>query len=235
MDPRNTGPTTGGSGLSGPAGPAMARASAHDLLLGLAGRLPDRLLWRLRDWLDAGAEAALRTSLPRTLLRHRVAVTDRERALLHTVVGAWGGPLRPVEAILRTDAAPEPAATFEATAGWDSTDLVLRALVPALGEVRELRRTWRTDHAARRAAPAPPVRVVLVRAVARRPEVAGAVARCLRAHGEVPCVEVMADRGPVGPYHDAALAGSDALWVPVPGARRAGPDVASPAELVGHG
>jgi len=221
---------------------AAAQQTGHDLLVAMAGRLPDRLLWRLRDWLGAEAHAALRTALPRTLLRHRVGVTDHERALLNAVVTAWGGVPRLVDAVLRAEAAPEPAASFaprrEATGrdggggagdlgGWDMADLVLGAVVPAFDEVRELRRTWRTDHTARRAAPVPPVRVVLVRAEGRCPDLAATVGRVLRAHGEVPCVEVVGVSTPNTAYHREAFAASEPLWVRTP--RRPGP------ELVGHG
>ena len=85
-----------------------AEQACHDVLLAMAGRLPDRLLWRLRDWLSSGAHVALRTALPRALLRHRIGVSEDERARLRTAVLAWGGPGRLVDAVLHVDAAPEP-------------------------------------------------------------------------------------------------------------------------------
>ena len=87
-----------------------AEQACHDVLLAMAGRLPDRLLWRLRDWLSSGAHVALRTALPRALLRHRIGVSEDERARLRTAVLAWGGPARLVDAVLHVDAAPEPTA-----------------------------------------------------------------------------------------------------------------------------
>ena len=226
--------------------PAGAREAGHDLLVALAGRLPDRLVWRLRDWLGAEAHAALRTALPRTLLRHRVGVTDHERALLDAVVTAWGGAPRLVDAVLRAESAPEPAATFAArrdATGWDRADLVLRASVPGFDEVRELRRAWRTDHVARRAAPLPPVRVLLIRADGHLPEIAATAGRTLRAFGEVPCVEVVGASTPITGYHREAFAASEPLWVRTPSGAAAGTAGASgpsteadPApELVGHG
>ena len=56
---------------------AGAARACHDVLVAMAGRVPDRALWRLRDWLACGADVALRTALPRTLVRHRVGVTDQ--------------------------------------------------------------------------------------------------------------------------------------------------------------
>ncbi len=234
-------------------GPADARPfgverACHDLLVALAGRLPDRPLWRLRDWLAADAVAALRTAVPRTLLRHRLGVTETERALLREAVTGWHGPVRLVDAVLHADAAPEPAATFAEAgrSGWDTPDLVLRALLPTVGEVGEVRRAWRT------AGPGEPdeqVRVVLVSAAGDLPALTGAVQRALRAHGgPVADVEVIGEGTVTTSYHRAALAASDVLWragapasVSAPGPERGaglpGPraGTASPAELVHHG
>jgi hypothetical protein len=226
-----------------PRGPARA---CHDLLVALAGRVPDRALWRLRDWLEADAVVALRTALPRTLLRHRVGVTETERALLREALTGWGGPVRLADAVLHTDLAPEPTATFTepGTSGWDAADLVLRALLPTVGDVGEVRRAWRSSTTGA------PVRVVLVSAAGDLPALTGAVQRALRAHGgTVPGVEVIGAGTVTTAYHRVALAASDVLWragapasvsaaVPdrdpgLPG-QRAGA-VPSPAELVRHG
>ncbi|GAA4876007.1 hypothetical protein GCM10023203_27810 [Actinomycetospora straminea] len=207
------------------------------MLLAMAGRLPDRLLWRLRDWLSCGAHVALRTALPRALLRHRVGVTEDERARLRAAVLAWGGPARLVDAVLHVDAVGEPGAPFldpGAGPGWDDTDLVLRALAPVTEGVTAIRRAWRAGSGA-------PVRVVLVAADggADRPTLAGAVQRALRARGEAdPCVEVLGPSAGPSPYHRAALAASEVLWRSaegrVPSPTRAGQG-AQAGELVGHG
>jgi hypothetical protein len=213
-----------------------AERACHDVLLAMAGRLPDRLLWRLRDWLASGAHVALRTALPRALLRHRVGVSEDERARLRTAVLAWGGPAQLVDAVLHVDAAPEPAATFVEPGrgpGWDDTDLVLRALAPVAGGVTAVRRAWRNG-------PAAPVRVVLVAAdtVGGEAALAGALQRALRARGESdPCVEVLGPSSTPTPYHRAALTAAEVLW------RRGGDRVpparaglgAQTGELVGHG
>ena len=226
-----------------PGGPARA---GHDLLVALAGRLPDRALWRLRDWLAADAVVALRTAVPRTLLRHRVGVTEAERALLREAVTGWRGPVRLADAVLHAEVAPEPTATFTEPGrfGWDAADLVLRALLPTVGEVGEVRRAWRTSTTSG------PVRVVLVSAAGDLPALTGAVQRALRAHGgTVPGVEVIGAGTLTTTYHRAALTASDVLWragapasvsaaAPdrdpgLPGPRSG--SVPSPAELVRHG
>ncbi|HEY2194746.1 MAG TPA: hypothetical protein VGH76_20955 [Actinomycetospora sp.] len=233
---------------TGDARPGGVERACHDLLVALAGRLPDRPLWRLRDWLAADALTALRTAVPRTLLRHRVGVTETERALLRDAVTGWHGPVRLVDAVLHADHAPEPAATFAEPggSGWDAADLVLRALLPTVGEVGEVRRAWRT---AGQGEPGDPVRVVLVSAAGDLPALTGAVQRALRAHGDtVPGVEVIGAGTVTTSYHRAALAASEVLWragapasvsAPVPehGPGLPGPrtGVASRAELVRHG
>lgn len=217
--------------------------ACHDVLLAMAGRLPDRLLWRLRDWLSCGAPIALRTALPRALLRHRVGVTEDERAALRAAVAAWGGSPRLVDAVLHVDAAPAPTARFLAPAdgpGWDDTDLVLRALAPLAGGVDAVRRAWRVEPGGR------PVRVVLVEARGDLPVLTGALQRALRARGEAdPRVEVLAPGTRGSAYHRDALAAAETLWstggpASVSGAPAAvRPDRAAPptptGELVGHG
>ncbi len=225
--------------------PGGTARACHDLLVALAGRLPDRSLWRLRDWLAADAVVALRTAVPRTLLRHRVGVTETERGLLREAVTSWHGPVRLVDAVLHADTAPEPTATFTepGRSGWDAADLVLRALLPTVGEVGEVRRAWRTAPAGG------PVRVVLVSAAGDLPSLTGAVQRALRAHGGAdPGVEVIGAGTLTTSYHRAALAASEVLWragapasvsaSPSEGPGLPGPRIGaapSPAELVRHG
>jgi len=218
-----------------------AERACHDVLLVMAGRLPDRLLWRLRDWLASGAHVALRTALPRALLRHRVGVTEDERARLRTAVLAWGGPARLVDAVLHVDEVPQALAAFAepgAGPGWDDTDLVLRALAPVTGGVAAVRRAWRSAPGG-----GAPARVVLVvsdgASGAADAALAGALQRALRARGEPdPCVEVMPASAVPTPYHREALAAAEVLWrrgsgrVPSPARADVG---ASTGELVGHG
>ncbi|NYD38675.1 hypothetical protein [Actinomycetospora corticicola] len=236
----STGPDTAdatGTAVAG-GGPAGARA-CHDLLVALAGRVPDRALWRLRDWLAAGADAALRTAVPRTLLRHRIGVTDTERELLREAVTAWRGSARLVDAVLHADTAPEAGTAFAepGAAPWDTADLVLRAVVPAAGDVGEVRRAWRAGGS----------RVVLVSAAGDLAALTGIVQRALRAQGDAaPRVEVIGAGTLTTGYHRAALAASDVLWRAGAPATAGAPDHArlpdprrgvpsSPPELVRHG
>jgi hypothetical protein len=181
-------------------------AACHDLLVRLAGRLPDRLLWRLREWLATGACAAVAATLPRALLRHRVGLTDAERDLLETAVAEHGASRRVLDAVLTLRVPDEPGAAFRpGPADPDAAALSMLAVARGDGGCVELRQALRTDGRREQ-------RVVLVRADGDRPwALAGTLARLLRAHGDpTPCVEVL----PAEPsaYHRAALAGSTLLW-----------------------
>jgi hypothetical protein len=186
--------------------------ACHDLLVRLAGRLPDRLLWRLREWLATGGQAEVATLLPRALLRHRVELSEAERDLLEEAVADRGAPRRLLDAVLTVSVPDEPAAVFEP--GPSDPDLAaLSLLAVARGDdgCVELRQAMRIGDG--RTGGGRPQRVVLVRASGGRPWVlAATLQRLLRVHGDpTPCVEVLpADHPPA--YHRAALAASTVLW-----------------------
>lgn len=132
-------------------------AAAHELLVRLAGRLPDRLLWRLREWLATGAEAVVAATLPRALLRHRVGLTDAERDLLEIAVAGRGAPRRVLDAILTLTVADEPEPSFRAAPDLDAAALSLLAVARGEHACAEVRQASRSDGRRTR-------RVVLVRA-----------------------------------------------------------------------
>lgn len=185
------------------AGPEQA---GHELLVRLAGRLPDELLWRLRDWLAAGAHASVAAVLPRELLRHRIGLDDAERELLVASVGEWGAAHRLLDAVLPL---PGPGAT---TAGFRTEPDIDQAALSVLAVVRghpgciELRQSWRSG-------PQREQRVVLVHGADRPWQLTGTLQRVLRAHGDrTPCVEVLPPHGEPPAYHQAAIIGSAPLW-----------------------
>ena len=183
----------------------LGAEACHELLVRLAGRLPDRLLWRLREWLAAGAHAAVAALLPRALLRNRVGLTDEERDLLEAAV-AGRAPRKLLDAVLTVTVPDEPDVTFRSGPEPDVAALSLLAVARGVDGCVELRQTLRgTGRHAQR--------VVLVRAEGPRPwALAGTLARLLRAHGDpAPCVEVLPAGDPPA-YHRAALAGSTLLW-----------------------
>jgi hypothetical protein len=183
----------------------LGAEACHELLVRLAGRLPDRLLWRLREWLAAGAHAAVAALLPRALLRNRVGLTDEERDLLEAAV-AGRAPRKLLDAVLTVTVPDEPDVTFRSGPDPDVAALSLLAVARGVDGCVEVRQTLRgTGRHAQR--------VVLVRAEGPRPwALAGTLARLLRAHGDsAPCVEVLPAGDPPA-YHRAALAGSTLLW-----------------------
>jgi hypothetical protein len=102
---------------------SAADQACHDLLVRLAGRLPDDLLWRMRDWLADSGRSALSATLPRELLRHRVGLTDDERDMLGAAVGEWGASRRLLDAVLPAHAPDDLLVAFEAPDGPDQAAL----------------------------------------------------------------------------------------------------------------
>jgi hypothetical protein len=197
-----------------------ADRACHDLLIRLAGRLPDRLLWRLRDWLAAGGHASLAHGLPKALLRHRIGLADAERELMEACLLQWGAPRRVLDAVLPAFDQTETSALFRAelgpnercadVSGWtawrDGIDLMLAAVVRGHPGAKELRRSWRTDRPR-------PQRVVLAHVTEDLPALTSTLQRILRAHGDLtPCVEVVSPPLALPAYHRTALRDSVSLW-----------------------
>lgn len=182
-------------------GPA-SEATCHELLLRLAGRLPDTLLWRLRDWLALAGHASIAAVLPRELLRRRIGLTDEERELLVGSVGAWGAAPRLMDAVL-PEPAPEPT-----TAAFAPDPDVDAAALSALGVVRGQRGVTELRQARRGTQ-----RVLLVVGGEASWVLTGMLQRILRAHGDrTPCVEALPAHGNPTAYHRAAVNGSAPLW-----------------------
>lgn len=180
--------------------------AGHELLVALAGRLPDGVLWRLRDWLAAGAHAPLGALLARELLRKRIGLTDDERDLLVASAGAWGASPRLLEAVLPLDAPPATDAVFRAADGADAAALSVLGVVRGHPGCVELRHALRLG-------PGAGQRVVVVHGGERPWALAGTLQRVLRAHGDrTPCVEVLPAHGEPPAYHRAAIIGSAPLW-----------------------
>lgn len=199
-------------------------AAGHELLVRLAGRLPDDMLWRLRDWLAAGAHDSVAAMLPRALLRHRLGVTDHERDLLARHVGERARSRRLVEAILPLDEPDGPWTAF--AAGHGVPDLAARSATSVVAGhpgVEELRQSLRGPHGGRR--------VLLVLGAERPWDLTATLQRLLRVHGDrTPCVEVLPAGMELPGYHQAAFVGSAPLWTaPTQPAGAPGREAAAPA------
>lgn len=180
----------------------------HELLLRLAGRVPDEHLWRYRDWLAGGAADVLARSLPSTLLRERIGLSDSDHRRLSDTLLPLGADPAVVSAILPGSEPNVDNHTFTAESPIDgkadSEVLVLGATLRGRNGIREVRSAWR-----RTGAGAGLKRVVLVTASTEFVALVGELQRILRALGEPdPCVEVLPPHMEPTPYHRAALAQS---------------------------
>ena len=127
-----------------------AESACHELLLRLAGRLPDRQLWRFRDWLAAGALPELSHALPLTLLRERVGLIDDEFRLVDIALRAHGvdlGLLSSVRELVRAARAGlhvlRPRGRPTRNSMGDQLAVLLAALLRGRQSVGEVRATWR--------------------------------------------------------------------------------------------
>ena len=182
-------------------------AACHELLLRLADRLPDELLWRLRDWLAAGGRPALAATLPRELLRNRIGLGDDEMELLGACAGAWGASPRLLDSILPNVGTPAiPVFDAAEDAPVDAAALGVVAVVRDHPGVTQLQQTWRSGSQGRQ-------RIVTVHGGDQPWVLTATVQRILRSHGDrTPCVEVLPPHGEPSSYHRAAIIGSTTLW-----------------------
>lgn len=193
----------------------------HELLVRLAGRLPDADLWRFRDWLAGGATNVLARALPRLLLRRRIGLTTGELRLLWSALIPAGGDPAAIAAIVGVDAPDEQRYMFNLNSPnrvmpGDSALVVLGATLRDREGVGEVRFSWRTGSAG------DVKRVLLVIASADLHRLAGEIQRTLRALGErEPCVEVLSPDMALPPYHQEAKAASELICV-------------GPADLIEH-
>jgi hypothetical protein len=191
----------------------------HELLLRFAGRIGDRDLWRLRDWVSAGAVDAVARALPLMLLRERVGITPEESRLLSGVLVPAGADAERLNAVPWVDDVPDLDYTFTpespewVSRGGDSVAVVLGALLRGRPEVVDARSSWRRGRSG-------DVRVVLVTVSEDGGDAAvrltGELQRVLRALGsDEPAVEVLVRGRDVPRYHREAAAASEPLFAMV--------------------
>ncbi|MGH3431736.1 MAG: hypothetical protein ACRDQB_02755 [Thermocrispum sp.] len=190
--------------------------ACHELLLRLAGRLPDDDLWRYRDWLAAGAMGVLARTLPKALLRFDIDLDPNDHQLLRTALLPHGADPHLVSSALGVDDTPEGRYTFTEAAPdrWnvvDSVSAVVDAALRGRPEVGEVRESWRYSHlGGERDAK----RVLLVTAISGWSRLTGELQRVVRVLGdEVPSIEVLPPRVDLPAYHLAALARSRTVSV----------------------
>lgn len=186
-------------------------AACHELLLRLAGRMPDRLLWRYRDWLGEGAMTTLARTLPRTLLKHNIDLDQPEYRLLVAGLVPHGADWHQVSSTLGVDETPENRYTFTGSApervnSVDSVSALVHATLRGRPDVGEVRESWRNRDGEDRK------RVLLITATDGLPRLTGELQRVLRVLGdEEPSVEVMPPKFDLPEYHRSALASSELI------------------------
>ncbi|MFD9888206.1 hypothetical protein [Amycolatopsis sp. NPDC058986] len=186
--------------------------ATHELLLRLAGRLPDQLLWRFRDWLGEGAMGTLARTLPRSLLKHRIDLDQTEYRLLVAGLIPHGADWHQVSSTLGVDDVTETRYTFTQSAPeWvnsvDSVSVLMHATLRGRPDVGEVRQSWRHLDVVGETGTK---RVLLVTALSGLPRLTGELQRVLRVLGdEEPSVEVIPPRFDLPGYHRAALASSE--------------------------
>jgi hypothetical protein len=190
--------------------------ACHELLLRLAGRVPDQLLWRFRDWLGEGAMGTLARTLPRSLLKHRIDLDQSEYRLLVAGLIPHGADWHQVSSTLGVDDVTENRYTFTQSAPeWvnsvDSVSVLLHAALRGRPDVGEVRQSWRHGGAVGEGGVK---RVLVVTALTGLPRLTGELQRVLRVLGdEEPSVEILPPRFELSGYHHAALASSELVCV----------------------
>jgi hypothetical protein len=190
--------------------------ACHELLVRLAGRLPDQLLWRFRDWLGEGAMGTLARTLPRSLLKHRIDLDQSEYRLLVAGLIPHGADWHQVSSTLGVDDVTETRYTFTKSAPeWvnsvDSVSILLHAALRGRPDVGEVRQSWRHGGVV---GGGRAKRVLVVTALSGQPRLTGELQRVLRVLGdEEPSVEVLPPRFELTGYHRAALTSSELVCV----------------------
>ena len=199
-----------------------AESACHELLLRLAGRLPDRQLWRFRDWLAAGALPELAHVLPLALLRERVGLTLAEFELVQDAVSGQGADgvdlgllnsIREIDEPVDTDYtfSADPPGSVERPGLGDPLAVLLGAFLSNRPGVGEVRGSWRVAAAGAPGGSAVK-RILVVTASTGWAQLTGELQRVQRAVGEAePAVEVLPTDMEPPVYHRAALAASELL------------------------
>ena len=208
------------SSLLDPEDAESRRRAAHHLLLRLAGRLPDTVLTRAREWLADGRLSDVGALVTDAALQLDLALPAEDGDLLGQLVASDGddpirvrhlptGPvaLRPPYRFLPV----APTGVSGASPGADRAAVAAAAAVPA---VAALWRAWRVDQRPGHAPGPRRVYVVVARRGVDLPRLAVAVQGRLSAAGErSPQVEVIAVGDRVPAYQRLARSAGRCLWV----------------------
>lgn len=190
----------------------------HDLLLRLAGRLPDDLITRARQWLADGQEGDLARAVAFGVLGHRVPITERDRDQLADLLAADGVDPAALAAAVLAEADPAPPYVFAAGAPEPADDIDRAAVDVVAGDARA-RGLWRVWRAPAQDTPwPPPRRVYLIEvdansATAAPAALAASAQSALAEAGEAgPQVEVFPTGAALPAYQRLARGHGVLLW-----------------------
>lgn len=215
--------------MSGSTADSRERVTAiHEMLLRLAGKLPDDLLARSREWLAAGQQGNVGRAVAHAVLAQSIPLPQADLAILRALVVAAGTDPAVVASVEIGDFDPAPPYAF--TAGRPDTDdlvddsvpsdAVDQAAVEAVSDEARAHGLWRVWRAPAVETPWPPPRRVFVIEVdqdANAAEVAGRVQARLEAAGELtPQVEVFGVGSELPAYQRLARAYGVLLWARTP-------------------
>lgn len=202
--------------MTHPRGGPTNRTDRHDLLLALAGRVPDEALAEMRLCLADGEDAELAGLLAAEIDTGRLALTEAEKRVVRAVCDA------DLDHVPRPDASTPyrfgdqyGAAMPSGHGRAEERDAMDAVAVEAGERVGGLIGMWRV---LRHAHEGPPRRVYLAEA---RPgadlvELTAEIQYALsEASEDTPRVEVFAEGTPLPAYHEAALAGATLMWAAV--------------------
>jgi hypothetical protein len=202
------------------------RATAcHEMLLRLAGRVPDSLMARSRDWLARGELSAVAHSLASVIVSQYVVLAEPDSALLSAVLSDANIDRAGLAELTLGDFDPFPCYAFAPQAPLElhpgeevqalGAETVDQAAVEAVAAEPSARGVWRAWRFPSSGAPWPPPRRVFVVEVRALDDlgVAVRIQKRLAAAGDVdPQVEIYQSGHQIPAYQQFARSGGELLW-----------------------
>lgn len=187
------------------------RHELFELLLHLAGRVPDDGLATMRTALADGETAEVAGMLVTAAGTGELALTGDESRLIRALAVEHGIAATEVARAPRFSSPARYRFLGDSTMDCDSVD---DAVIRAAGKVGGLGALWRGQRVSGRAV----VRVYLGEAVpgADVAELTAEIQHCLVASGHAPCAEVFAEGAELAHYHEAALRDAALVWTASP-------------------
>jgi hypothetical protein len=203
--------------------PELVIASLHQVLLRVAGWVPDEAVTLARTWCADGRAVDVAELVVHAAVSGRVPMLPEDVRLLESVLLADARDVGYAARIHRVARLGPPCVAFAgdqgaAAGGPDQGEAVDAAVVEAIGRAPS-RAVWRAWRLPGTPTPwPPPRRVFLVQVDAEPDRLAGLAARAqavLEGAGEpAPQVEVFVDADRLPPYQGAALSSATLLWSP---------------------